>query len=365
MFDPYAPPSVSGSTLGPPPASLPYNYNQPQGFPQAPTYPQAPGAEAWQGYPAAPGGYPTAPGIPSGSQGLYPDGLPYDWQSGTYGYQASDGSFVKFQKFLQRIGFEYTWLSGSGSARSFEINRAELAATFGVPMFYNIETPLLITPGFAFNWLAGPLGDPNPPMMEPRGPDLPGQMYDTYLDFSWYPRPFQWFGAELGVRTGVWSDFNHVSSDSVRFLGRGLGVVSITPNLDLLVGVVYLDRMRVKILPAGGFHYRPNSVWDMYIVFPNPKLRRRFQSMGNTDWWWYVAGEYGGGSWTVNRSGMNDRIDYNDIRLVTGFEWELATKTRGHFEVGYVFEREILFESGMPGKFEPSGTFMLRTGVDF
>jgi hypothetical protein len=142
-------------------------------------------------------------------------------------------------------------------------------------------------------------------------------------------------------------------------------VISVSPQLDVLVGVVYLDRLRVQILPAGGFHYRPNDLWDMYIVFPNPKLRRRFRSLGNTDWWWYVAGEYGGGSWTVNRAGLDDRIDYNDIRFVTGFEWELPNKLRGHVEVGYVFDREILFESGMPEEATPDDTYMVRAGIDF
>ena len=76
-------------------------------------------------------------------------------------------------------------------------------------MFYNIETPLLVTPGFAFNWLNGPLSDPAD---VPRGPDLPPRLYDAYLDFAWYPRVNQWLGAELGVRTGVWSDFDHVDT---------------------------------------------------------------------------------------------------------------------------------------------------------
>ncbi len=361
-FDSYAAPSVSGTTT-PPPASVPYNYTPPPS-PTGTTFPQQPVAPpgTWQGYPQAAGGYPTT--APQ-QTGLYPNGLPLEWQQGTYGYQASDGSLVRFQKFLQRIGYEQTWLYSNHGPQDFGVNRTELAATFGVPMFHNIDTPLLITPGFAFNWLEGPIGDPDPPMGEPRGPDLPPRVYDAYLDLSWYPRPTQWFGAELGIRTGVWTDFNAVNSDSVRILGRGLGVVSISPQMDVLIGVVYLDRLRVKLLPAGGVHWRPNPDWDLYLVFPNPKCRRRLQSTGNTEWWWYVSGEYGGGSWTVDRVGLSDRIDYNDIRAVLGLEWETPTMVRGHFEVGYVFDREILFNSGMPPEFKPDDTVMLRAGIDF
>lgn len=360
-FDSYAAPSVSG-TVGAPPASVPYTYSP---SPAAPVsgFPQQPAANAWQGYAAPSGGYPAA-AAPQ-NQALYPNGLPYDWQQGTYGYQGADGSVVRFQKFLQRIGVEHTWLYGGGGVNEFQLNRTEFAATFGIPVMHNIDTPLLVTPGFAFNWLDGPVGGPDPMMVDPRGPDLPPRMYDAYVDLSWYPRASEWFSAELGVRTGVWTDFSAVNSDSVRILGRGLGVISVTPQMDILIGAVYLDRLRVKVLPAGGVHWRPNQDWDLYIVFPNPKLRRRFQSVGNTEWWWYVAGEYGGGSWTVDRQGLDDHIDYNDIRAILGLEWETPTMFRGHLEVGYVFDREILFASGMPSKATPDDTVMLRAGVDF
>ncbi len=368
-FDSYAPSSVSGS-ITPPPAAVPYNYSaQPvTPFPQQPG--TAPGA--WQGYPpptgASPtGAYPTGayPTAAPQSQGVYPNGLPYDWQQGTYGYQASDGSLVRFQKLLQRTGVEFTYLYGDGGPQDFGLDRLELATTFGIPVMGNIDTPLLLTPGFAFNWLDGPVGGPDPMMIEPRGPDLPPRMYDAYLDLSWFPRPSQWFSAELGIRTGVWTDFSEVNSHSVRILGRGVAVISVTPTTEVLVGVVYLDRLKTKLLPALGVHCRPNADWDLYLVFPNPRVRRRFQSVGNTEWWWYVSGEYGGGSWTVDRQGLGDRIDYNDIRAVFGFEWESPTMARGHLEVGYVFNREILFNSGMPGDFNPDDTFMLRAGIDF
>ena len=367
-FDAYAPGTVSGTApAGLPPTNVPYAYSQaaPGSFPQAPAvspftqpYGAAPGA--MQPYPTSPGAFPVTPSAPQ--QGLYPNGSPYNWQSGSYGYQSADGNLVRFQKFLQRVGLEYTWLAGSTGPNDMEMNRLELAATFGIPVMHNMETPLLITPGFAVNFLSGPVSDP---AAMPRGPDMPGQVYDAYLDLSWYPQPFEWFGAELGFRTGVWTDFDTVNSQSVRYLGRALGVITISPRMEVLVGVVYLDRLRVKLLPAGGVHWRPNQNWDLYIVFPNPKFRRTIQSVGTTDWWWYVAGEYGGGSWTVSRAGLDDRVDYNDIRIVTGFEWESPRQVRGHLEVGYVFDRELVFASDAPSKATLDKTFMLRAGIDF
>ncbi len=337
-FDPYSNPA-----LGTPPADIPYNVtpNFPQGY-QQPIVPQA-----------AP---PVTPGIPQQGGSLFPNGLPFQGSSSSYQYGNSDGTVAKLQRLLQQISFEQTYLYGNDTSDALEINRTELAATFGVPIFYNPDTPLLITPGFAFNWLEGP---------EIPGGDLPPRVYDAYLDAAWHPQINQFLSADLGLRTGVWSDFDEVNSDSVRILGRGLGVLSLSPQMDVLAGAWYLDRNDVKLLPAGGVHWRPGNLWDFYLVFPNPKIRRRSITVGGSQWWIYFAGEYGGGRWTVDRSGVDDDIDINDIRAIFGIEWETQTQARGHFEVGYVFDREIIYaESGFP-TLELDDTIMLRAGFDF
>ncbi len=297
---------------------------------------------------------------------LYPNGLPYQFQPSM---PSTEGYYATAQRLLQELSAEFTWLYGKQTnPNDLGITRLELSSTFAMPLFGNVETPLLVTPGFAFNWLDGPLSDPAD---VPRGPDLPPRLYDAYLDFAWYPRVNQWLGGELGFRTGVWSDFNHVTTDSVRFLGRGLASVSLTPQLDILFGVVYLDRLKVKILPAGGVYWRPTPEWDAYLVFPNPKVRKYWANVANTKVYWYVAGEYGGGSWTVDRpaAGVNpaigDQVDINDIRVLGGIEWETQTKIRGRVEAGYVWDRELVFRSNDPPPFGLNDTVMLRAGIDF
>ncbi len=345
---PAVPPTYSPQAVGPPPAFDPYA----SGGSVAPAPPVA-----------APYGYTAPPAAPYPPQPLpqFPPAAPEQYQPPPYDITPSgEGYWAKTQRLLQEISFEYTFLYGRHSDPfDFGINEAEISSTFAFPMFYNIETPLLVTPGFAVDWLQGPLSS------APGHPDLPPQLYAAYLDLAWYPHCYQWLGGELGLRPGIWSDFHHVDSDSFRLLGRGLATIAISPNMDIRFGAVYLDRVDVKILPAGGVYWRPTPDWDAYLVFPNPKVRKFLTAIGNTKWYGYAAGEYGGGSWTVRRQFTDDRIDYNDIRAIGGVEWETQTLIRGHIEVGYVFDREVVFVSGAPPNFTPNDTIMLRAGVNF
>ena len=352
-FDPYARPSVTA-----PPAAVPYS--------QAPPVMNAP-VSPWQNYAAPP------------QQGsIYPNGLPYSWQQGSYGVQGQGGYLVSAQKAMQQVSFEQTYLYGKQSPNELGINRAEIYATFGVPLSYSTNAPLLITPGFAVNWLRGPLSSSFPfPGDHPQ--ELPPRLYDAYLDLAWFPQFTPQFGAEFGLRPGVWSDFSKVNKQSIRLLGRALAKVSASPTLDVLFGAVYLDRNRIKLLPAGGVYWRPTPEWDAYLVFPNPKVRKHFSNYGNTEWYWYVAGEYGGGAWTATVNATEafgpttetwtTPIDINDLRILGGIEWETASQLRGHFEAGYVWDREVLYVNRGPFPvnmdFNPKPTFMLRGGVSF
>lgn len=354
-YDPYANPS-----LGTPPADVPYA--------APPLTATPPGLSPYTVAPTQPVyGAPVPAAPPLTGSTLFQNPSTPRWSNGaTYSYQNPDGTIARMQRLLQQISAEHTYLYGDHGPGDLEINRTELSATFGVPIFYNPNTPLLITPGFAFNWFEGPID---------AGADLPPRVYDAYVDAAWYPRFNDWLGADLGVRTGVWTDFKAVNSDSIRIPGRALAVISPSPRMDVLAGVWYLDRNRIPLLPAGGVHWRPNPEWDAYLVFPNPKIRKRFVNVGSSQWWLYAAGEYGGGRWTIERDPANfmgnatdDDIDYNDIRVIAGLEWETQTQARGHIEAGYVFNREIIYDHTdvPPGyEFNIDDTFMIRLGVDF
>ena len=319
-----APTYSGGATFGAPQAT----FGQPQGFAQQPAFTQ-----------------------PQGS--VYPSGLPVGWEPGSYSFEGDGGgTMVKFTKFLQKLDGEYTHLFGGNAGDDLQLNRVEVSSTFAWPIFGNIDTPVLLTPGFVYN-------DFSDSILEP----FPGEVYEAYLDASWFPQINESIGAELGFRTGVWTDFEEVNSDSVRYLGRGLAVVRLTPTLQVLAGVVYLDRRRIKLLPAGGVRWRPTPDVEVNAVFPNPLVRRRLRTAGVTDWWIFVAGEYGGGSWTHELAPAMQGFDYNDLRVSLGLQFETQSKVSGSFEVGYVFDREFYFSgAGLVPEFDD--TLMLRAGIN-
>ncbi|HBO43081.1 MAG TPA: hypothetical protein DD670_03935, partial [Planctomycetaceae bacterium] len=159
----------------------------------------------------------------------------------------------RLQRLLDEIRLDYHLFSSRGS-NGFGINDLDLSVTFAFPMFHNTETPLLITPGFACHWWEGPAGAPPGSLFA----DLPPRVYDAYLGAAWNPQITPVVGGELAFRVGVYSDFHKVTSDSIRYTGHGLLTLALSPSFKLKGGIVYYDRVRIKMLPAAGVIWTPN-----------------------------------------------------------------------------------------------------------
>ena len=260
-------------------------------------------------------------------------------------------------RFLQEVRFDYVWLAGRG-ANELGIHEAEIFGTFALPFFHNTQTPLLVTPGFAVHVWEEPVRTLDRPVL-----------FDAYLEGAWNPQVTPMFGGELAFQVGVHSDFKHIDRHSIRYQGKGLAVLALSPNMKVKAGVWYIDRNRVKLLPAGGFVWTPqgpdgNVVLE--VLFPNPRIAFRLADYHSTEWWLYGRGEYGGGAWTVKRwdTGGPDRLDYNDIRAAAGLEF-LRPRLSGLFEVGVAFEREIFFVNDPAPVPHPHPTVFLRGSVAF
>jgi hypothetical protein len=335
-YDPYTSPLTQSATAAPqafpPPAYSPY---------AASPYAAPPTASPFAATPYAPAPYSATP------SSLYPEGIAITPPS---------YSFNQTLRFMQDLRLRWTWLSPMGS-NSLGVNDVETNATFAVP-FFKTTSPLMFTPGFGIHLWEGPVTE------APLFAELPPNTYDAFLDTAWYPQINNWLSAQVGVRIGAYTDFNTFVTNSIRVMGRGLGVVAITPRLQFALGVVYLDRVKIKLLPAGGLIWTPHQDARYEILFPNPKLSRRITTLGNNEIWLYGTGEYGGGSWTADIDGGSNQFDYNDIRVAGGIESFGLRGFHSYFEVGYVFSREIVYRYDLP-EYSPSDTLMLRAGVAY
>lgn len=298
---------------------------------------------------------PTAPGLPGApTPSPYYSGSPYATQP------LASTTPGPYQGLFQDTGLTATYLFGS-DADDLALTDVEAKTTAYFANFFGISNGLRVTPGFIFHWTDGPAAS---------RAHLPARLYSTYLDFALQPQFNNYFSAELNASFGVYSDFQAFNDDSVRFLGNAIGVWQMNPTSALKLGVSYLDRLEVKLLPAFGVLWTPNpkTKWD--IFFPSPKFANYWTTMGNKEVWWYLGGEYGGGSWSIERegplnTGIDDRVDINDIRIFIGIESNGGNRVSGFAEIGYVFEREVVYYLVPADTSEVSDTFMVRGGVSW
>jgi hypothetical protein len=288
-------------------------------------------------------------------------------------------NMAAMQRVIQHIDLDYHWFAGhNGQINHTElgINDVELSVTCAFPLFFNAQTPLLITPGFAVHYWEGPLSlPPTPPDFIPTA-DLPAQTFDAYLDAAWNPQLTDYFGAELDFRIGTYSDFARTKDILILYTGKAEAVLKFSPSVKIKAGAWYLDRNRVKILPAGGICWSPNPDVYFNVLFPDPKIGKRLTTWGNTDWWLYASGAYGGGRWGIERNsglpppgavtdGQLTTFDYNDIRVAIGLEFNTLRHLHGMFEVGGAFDREVVYQDQSPPTYVPNPTVFLRAGLSY
>ena len=247
---------------------------------------------------------------------------------------------------FQKLGLTASWLD-RGDLNGFGEFQWETFITFGFPMPTR-ERPLLITPGFQMRLWDGPAT-----------PELPAQVYDATLEFRWLGKFNPCWGYDVGVAPGVHSDFDRFEDDAIRITGRAVASFQPRPDITYVLGVVYLDREDVNLLPVAGLIWTPHDQVRWELVFPRPRVMWRWSCEGWTEDWLYLAGEFGGGSWSVQRSGVSDQVTVRDYRVLLGLERKSPSGAGRRIELGYVFGRVVEFASATPD-YEPDDALLLR-----
>ena len=355
--------------MPPPPSAWDPYAPQPQVFgPPAGAAPTSP-PSIWA--PSAMSGQPGYPGYPTPQPPLVPTQGTATLANPAYPQQSSfQQTYAQTMHVYQGLRGSWAYLLGNGQGTNVGINEFDTTATFALPFFHNSpvnlnHAPLLITPGFGLQLWDGPVTTAT------QLADLPPNTYDVFVDAAWNPKFTPVFGAELGVRVGIYTNWDVLVWDSWRIMGRAIGTLQMTPTWQAKAGIIYLDRNQVKLLPALGATWTPNADSRYDIFFPAPKASWRYMNTGRHNWWGYVSGEYGGGAWTFRRNtslyNMITPFDYNDIRIALGTEFVPLTQTgfAGNLEVGYVFYRQLFYVNGPPQIVDLPDTIMFRLGLAY
>ncbi|MGA2619329.1 MAG: hypothetical protein ABSF26_17105 [Thermoguttaceae bacterium] len=257
---------------------------------------------------------------------------------------------------FQKVLLADTWLARIGN-RGFGMDDVELSTVWGLPCPTR-AWPLVITPGFSFHALDGP-----------SGLDLPSRLYDIYSEFRWAPRFGERLRVDVSVTPGYYSDFQNNSRQAVRVTGYGMGIWNWTPTLKLVLGAAYLDRPDTNVLPIAGVSWNPDEATELCLVFPKPKIAHRLYWDGvhgtDVEYWVYLAGELGGGTWAIREpNGADGLLGYSDWRCWLGIERKAIGGLSGRVEIGYVFQRKIQPDTGLPD-FYPNDTLALRGGLRY
>ncbi len=268
--------------------------------------------------------------------------------------RSDDDAVRRYRKsFLQRLRLSGGWI-GQGGESGLGITSWNVAATLAVPLG-SFENLLLVTPGLQVDYLDGPTQI-----------DAPDRLYYAGLDLMWRKQWNDRWGSMIAVAPAVASDFQS-TDDALRVTGRAFATWQWVPErLTLLFGVVYLDRDDLAILPGVGLIWTPTPDYRLDVIFPRPKLARRlvFVPREREDWV-YLSGKLGGRTWAVEReSGLPDQLTLRDYRLDLGWERIIDGGSGVFAEIGYVFGRELEYESTSTGiSFDDA--VMIRGGITY
>jgi len=240
---------------------------------------------------------------------------------------------------------------------SLGMTDAQIDVVFGLPLITR-ETPLLITPFYGVHFLDGP-----------ETPDVPPRLHDAAVKLEHFrPLNDDWL-VTLDVTLGQFADdVSFDSAEAFRITGGGAGVWRPNDRWKWVLGATYVDRANTRILPIAGFIYTPNDDAEYRLVFPAPKVSWRLpwtDVPGLDERWFYLAGEFGGGAWAVERTdGSADRLDITDWRVYLGLERRIVGGFSRRIELGYVFSRTLEYESD-GRQIDLDDTLMLRAGITY
>jgi hypothetical protein len=156
----------------------------------------------------------------------------------------------------------------------------------------------------------------------------------------------------------------HVADEVVA--GRGAPRLQVTPELGIILGVAYWDRVDDIFIPYGGITWNPSEYWRFALTFPKGSINAFLLNWGSASVWLYGAFEYHVEAYQIDLgspTGRDEKIQLADFRAVLGLRLD-GEKAAAFLEGGSVFDRRVKFLHGTPG-FDIDNAGIIRFGLLF
>jgi hypothetical protein len=188
----------------------------------------------------------------------------------------------------------------------------------------------------------------------PATTDMPPRVFDLSAGFQ--RRHWQGeFGYDIALSVMASTDFEGSVRRGIRFPGHAVGFLRVTPAWDIVLGIDYLDRGDVQLLPVAGLIVMPHRDVRLELVFPRPRIVLQLTEKQRLS----IGGELGGSTWAIERDTLvNDLATYRDLRLSVGLEDADDDGEWSAFEVAYLFDRRLEYTS-RAGDYRPRDAVMI------
>jgi hypothetical protein len=209
---------------------------------------------------------------------------------------------------------------------------------------------LSLTHGNGFHFLGGPSVT-----------DMPPRLFDFNWGLHWFGEVTDFWWLDLGFSGGLYTDFEDSVREGWRFPAHAVATWELESEIQPVLGIRYFDRDNLGLLPVAGAIVRPDDGLRLELVFPEPRIAWRVSADEEQERWLSLSGRIGGGEWAIERfgSGLADVATYNEYQLVLALDTIKTNNSISSLEIGYVFERDLEYRSGVGNTSLPE-TFFIR-----
>ena len=273
---------------------------------------------------------------------------------------------------FQSVGFEASSAANTGALRCGLLEtRADV--TLGLPL-PTVQTPLLVSPTFAWTQIETPEFLPTP-----FGDKL--SLFSQGLAFQYYVPLNERLLINVNVNAFYNTDYHSSASDAWFFNGYAAAAWKINPRTNLLFGVYHNPAAENwKTIPVGGFVWKPRDDFYLEAMIPYPKIAKRVdwgvvdENINASPHWIYIAGEVGGNIWAFETASLDDvasrpfstpnvdaeiaalrrdaiwagrqaRARYFDFRVFAGIETKTGRDVDWALEAGVALARELTIQT--------------------